>query len=394
MPESVYDSLGVPTVINAVGYATRVGGSRPSPAVIEAMAQAQREYIEIDDLQAAAAACIERHTGAAAGIVTCGAGAALTLAAAACLAGNDPHKMDALPDTASFKRNRIIYPQLGEFDYDHAVRLSGAIVDVIDYDAADALQQIRAAIGEQTAAIGYVWKKMGQSPSVKEVAQLANEHSLPLIVDAALSLPPTRHLRSFIGDGAALVALSGGKHLGGPQASGLLFGEENLVRSAWVQMVDMDVRAATWSLGKWIGEGWISHPPRHGIGRSMKVSKEAIVGVLTALNNYEKRDHRAELALWKDTVQILQERLSALDGLKVTPLFPAPNGQPYPTLCIRHDNLRGIIASLRTQRPKVIMAEDEHDASVAYIFPMCLGEGQALLVAEALGTAINSLERR
>jgi L-seryl-tRNA(Ser) seleniumtransferase len=235
---------------------------------------------------------------------------------------------------------------------------------------------------------------MGQEPTVETVAELAAEHGLPLIVDAALSLPPTLHLRSFIEGGASLVALSGGKHLGGPQASGLLFGEEKLVRSAWVQMVDMDVRAATWSLRKWMDEGWISRPPGHGIGRSMKVSKEAIVGVLTALEDYETRDHEAELARWKGTVHRLQERLSALDGLEVTSLFPALNGQPYPMLRIQHEDLRGIIAALRAHRPKVILAEDEHDATVAYIFPMCLGEGQALLLAEALGVAVGSLEKR
>lgn len=394
MSNSVYEGFGVPEVINCVGFATRVGGSWPADDVIEAMATAQRGFIEIDDLQASASSVIAKHTGAEAGIVTCGAGAALTLAAAAAMTGSDPDRMEALPDTAGFARNRIIYPRPHSFDYDHAVRLSGAKLDIIDYDAADALQQIEAAITSETAAIGYVWKRAGQLPGVEQVADLAHRHGLPLILDAALSLPPTEHLQLFITQGADLVTLSGGKHLGGPQASGLLFGKRNLVRSAWVQMVDMDVRSATWSLGGWIAEGFISRPPRHGIGRSMKVSKEAIIGVLTALENYNKRDHAAELAVWQGRVATLAEELGALDGLEVESLFPAPNGQPYPVLRIRREaGLTEVVHALREHRPKVIFCEDEDDARLAYLFPMQLRDEQLPQIAAAFQDVLTRLAK-
>jgi L-seryl-tRNA(Ser) seleniumtransferase len=335
MPENIYEKWNVPAVINAVGYATRVGGSAPADDVVEAMKQAQYSFIEIDDLQCAASRCIAKHTGAQAGIVTCGAGAGLALAAAACLAGNNPDIMEALPDTSALEIKNIIYPQPRQFDYDHPIRVSGAKLDPLNYDAPNSLEEIQSAITDQTAAIGYVWKRMNQKPSVREVADLAHRHDLPLIIDAALSLPPTEHLKQFISDGADLVAISGGKHLGGPQASGLLFGKENLIRSAWVQMVDLDVRAATWSLRSWIDEGWIRRPPRHGIGRAMKVSKEAIVGVLTALENYSQRDHDAELDRWKKRVDELADGLSEIKNLDIKVLSPAPNGQPYPVIRIQ-----------------------------------------------------------
>lgn len=391
MSENIYEKWEIPTVINVVGYATRVGGSAPSDDVVEAMKQAQHSFIEIDDLQNAASRCIAKHTGADAGIVTCGAGAGLALAAAACLAGNDPDIMEALPDTSSLKRKNIIYPRPYTFDYDHAVRVSGAKLILIDYDEANSLQQIESAINDQTAAIGYVWKRMHQTPSVREVAALAHRHNLPLIIDAALSLPPTEHLQQFISDGADLVAVSGGKHLGGPQASGLLFGKRDLVRSAWVQMVDMDVRAATWSLRSWTEEGWISRPPRHGIGRAMKVSKEAIVGLLTALENYPKRDHDAELAVWKKRVNDLADGLSGIEELDIKVLFPAPNGQPFPVLCVkRAGGLTKVLLHLAAQRPKIIMAEDETDAEVAYLFPMQLRNAEIPLVVEGFRSAISS----
>src|SRR5688500_665549 len=108
MPGQVYEHFGVPTIINCVGYATRVGGSCPSEAVLQAMLEANQAYIEIDDLQAAASRVIANATGAEAGVITCGAAAALTLAAAACLAGCDATLMDQLPDISAVPRHEII----------------------------------------------------------------------------------------------------------------------------------------------------------------------------------------------------------------------------------------------------------------------------------------------
>jgi L-seryl-tRNA(Ser) seleniumtransferase len=381
--QSVYRQWGVPHVINCVGFATRVGGSAPVPGVLQAMAEAHETFIEMDDLLHAASQIIARCTGAEAGIVTCGAGAALTLAGAACLVGSDIEKMEALPDTSKIARNRIVFPTPHDFDYDHVVRLCGAQIDFVDYEKSDALTQIENAISPQTAAVGYVWKRTHQKPSLREVAELAHRYGLPLIVDGALSLPPIENLRKHISDGTDLVALSGGKHLGGPQASGLLFGRRELIRSAWLQMVDMDVRTATWSLRDWMDDGFVSRPPRHGIGRSMKVSKEAMVGVLTALENYKKRDHDAELKVWKSRVAFLENELKDIFDLETTGLFPAPNGQPYPVLRLRKiGGLTEWIEALRAEDPKIILAEDEGDGEIAYIFPMQLRDDELPIIVE------------
>ena len=163
---TVYDNLGVPTIINAVGYATRVGGSCPHEEVIAAMADASRSYVEIDALEVAASELITKCTGAEAGLITCGASASLALAAAACLCGNDPDRMDALPDTSDFSRNEIVFPKPGPFDYDHPFRASGAKLVTIDYADDDAPDQIAAAVNAHTAAIAYVWLGIDERPSI------------------------------------------------------------------------------------------------------------------------------------------------------------------------------------------------------------------------------------
>ncbi len=53
-----------------------------------------------------------------------------------------------------------------------------------------------------------------------------------MIVDAAAQLPPQSNLKRFIREGADLVAFSGGKALGGPQASGNPLRRRDLIMAA------------------------------------------------------------------------------------------------------------------------------------------------------------------
>lgn len=393
---SAFEPFGVRPIINGVGYATRVSGSCPHPDVVAAMAAASGAYFEIDDLLSAASSLIQQATGAEAGIVTCGAGAALTLAAAACMAGNRPEVMDRLPDTTDCQRREIIYPQPGPFDYDHAIRLAGAQLILVDYRADDALPQIEQAINARTAAIGYVWLQMDERPPISDLAELAHRHGLPLIVDAACALPPVENLSSFSCRGADLVAYSGGKHLGGPQASGILCGRAELIRSAWVQMVDMDVREGTWSLQHWIANGWISRAPRHGIGRSMKVSKEAIVGVMAALQRYSLRDHPAEHAAWQSIIDEIYDGLHDLQEIRVTRLDRGLGGQPVPNLKIESGtgssglSVRNLLLALRKRPQKIVLAEDEQSRDRAFIYPTCLHPADAAEIVSAIHQAVSS----
>lgn len=396
MLSDMFEQFDIHPIINAVGYATRVSGSCPHPEVIAAMSAASAHYFEVDDLLTAASTLIARCTGAETGIVTCGAGAALTLAAAACLAGNRPEIMDQLPDVSACPRDEIIFPVPGPFDYDHAIRLSGAKLVYIDYRATDALRQIELAITPKTAAIGFVWLRVDERPDLTALAELAHRHGLPLIVDAACALPPVENLTAFSRCGADLVAYSGGKHLGGPQASGILCGRADLIRSAWVQMVDMDVREGTWSLQHWIANGWQSRPPRHGIGRSMKVSKESIVGVMAALQRYATRDHATEYADWQADIKKIYDGICDLAELRITRLAQGMNGQLYPNLRIESGSepnglsVRDLLLALRIRSRKIILAEDEQSSDRAFLYAPCLQPGDAEEIISAIRQAVSS----
>src|SRR5207245_9265965 len=121
MNMSVYTQFGLEPAINAAGTSTRVGGPLMHPTAALAMAEAAQACMPLDRLQGAASTIIAEVTGAEAGYVTAGAAAGLTLAAAACLAGLDPARMDRLPDTSGLP-NEIVVCREQRNGYDHALR--------------------------------------------------------------------------------------------------------------------------------------------------------------------------------------------------------------------------------------------------------------------------------
>jgi L-seryl-tRNA(Ser) seleniumtransferase len=165
-------------------------------------------------------------------------------------------------------------------------------------------------------------------------------------------------------------------------------------------MVDMDVREGTWSLQHWIANGWISRAPRHGIGRSMKVSKEAIVGVMAALQRYAVRDHRAEQATWKSIIDEIYEGLHGLNEIRVTRLDRALNGQAYPNLQFGSGaapaglSVRNLLLALRNRPQKIVLAEDEQSPDRAFLYPSCLLPSDAAEIIAAIRQTVLSHRER
>ncbi len=163
--------------------------------------------------------------------------------------------------------------------------------------------EIEDAISEKTAAIFYVADSAAQPP-LAVVTAIAKRHGLPVIVDAAAQLPPQSNLKRFIAEGADLVAFSGGKLLGGPQASGILAGRKDLIMSAALQHLDLDIYEDMWEPPKsLIDKRKLKGTPQHGIGRSCKAGKEEIVGLLTALRLFIAEGDAKRHARWMDLLR-------------------------------------------------------------------------------------------
>jgi len=332
-----YEKLGVKRVINAAGTLTRLGGAPMVDEVLEAMHAAAQWSVRMEELQEKAGAYLAEVTGAEAGYVTCGAAAGLQLAAAACLAGLDLRKMELLPDTSNIP-NEIVTQRLHRNAYDHALRAAGAKLVEVGHIGNPARGytdpwHIEAAIHKNTVAVHWVYMDVRGAVSLEDTVAVAHKHGVPVIVDAAAALPPAANLCRLVATGADLVSFSGGKVIGGPQASGLLVGRRNLIDSVALQHQDMDVLPLTWTMRhKFLDSGKLPGPPLQGIGRPLKVGKEQVAGLLTALRIYVAQDHAAMRNEQIRRIKVLQEGLAGVPNVKGELL--GLEGEGYPLVRI------------------------------------------------------------
>lgn len=382
-----YMKHGVQLVINARSYSTKLGGCRLCEPVLEAMRSAAQSCVRIEDLQEAASTVIASVTGAEAGIVTSGASAALTLAAAACLTGLDIGKMNQLPDTSGMP-NEIVVHKAHRNDYDHALRLAGARLVEAGFAYYTFPYDVESLINDRTVALFYLAGSGRGTIPLPEFVNIAHKHGLPVIVDAAAALPPAENLKAFVAAGSDLVAFSGGKHIQGPQASGILCGRKDLVLAAALQHQDMDVFPETWPLRKLIHEGIVPSPPHHGIGRGFKAGKEEIAGLIAALRLYQRRDFDAELARWQDDIQTIVSALTGISGVTSSVVFPDGDGKPVPSAHVALDlpalTANDLINELQKGHPPICVYETLASTGTIVLYPEALEQGEANLIGKRL----------
>jgi D-glucosaminate-6-phosphate ammonia-lyase len=396
MSEDIYAALGVKRRINAAGTLTRLGGALMDEEVVAAMAAAARASVDIGELQAAASRVISKLTGAEAGIVTTGAAAALTLAAAAAMTRWDIARMAALPQTDGFP-NEILLPRTHYTQYAHALRASGArLVDIGHNDRGTGAGvrglepwEIETAITPRTAAFAFA-ANLSNTDDLGTVVELCRSKNIPVIVDAAAQLPPKANLRKFLQCGADLVAFSGGKAIGGPQASGILAGRRDLVGAALVQQLDMDVPPATWSAPDLINLELMKGIPHHGLGRGFKAGKEEIVGLLVALERFAGADDEASNAVLEKRLQGIAQALGNKCQRKIV---SARETGKVPQLHLTVENAVALSARLQAGVPPVHLSERFAAQGILIIDPQALRPEDDAALAAAVRAALSDAGR-
>jgi L-seryl-tRNA(Ser) seleniumtransferase len=397
---NIYEELGVEPIINAVGPSTRLSGGIMRGEVAEAMRQASEYCVDIAQLQAKAGEVIVEVTGAEAGYVTSGAAAGLLLGTAACVTGLDPGKMNRLPDTRGMK-NEVIMARSHRNFYDHAVRSVG--IELVEVGIADRFSgagvrdaegwEIGAAIGEQTAAVVYVAYAHTQ-PSLEEVVAAAHDKGVPVIVDAAGQLPPAENLRRFIAVGADLVAFSGGKAIGGPQASGILCGRRDLIAAAALQHQDLDVMPELWDPpASLIDKTQLPGAPQHGIGRPCKVGKEEIAGLVKALRLFVAEDSEVRRERWLALMQGLVDACGSLAHAEIEVVADRKRAEvPTARLTLDEDaaglTALELVRALQDGRPRIAANPTYVHEGVVIFGPMCLKGGEPEQIARRLGEVL------
>lgn len=360
----VYEALGVTRIINGAGTITRFGGSLMPHEVIAAMAEAGRAFVDLDELYLKAGEVVARHTGAEAGLVTTGCAASLMLGTAAAVAGTDPARHRRLPDTTGMT-NEVVIHTAHRNGYDHAFRAAGVAFVEIGYANRTEPWELEAAIGERTAAVAYViapWLTQGFLP-LDVTCDIAHRRGVPVIVDSSAMLPPAENLTRWIAMGADLVAFSGGKGIMGPQASGILAGRRELIEAARMQM-----------------------SPNHALGRTCKVGKEEVVGLVTALELYAQRDHAADMARWRRQAQTIVDALDRVPGVRARVEQHRHRAAVPSAMVELADDWRGpglaeVVARLKAGSPPIYVTAT---AETLRVNPHVLEPGEAEIIAGRL----------
>jgi uncharacterized pyridoxal phosphate-dependent enzyme len=336
---NVYTRLGVKTVINCRGTWTYLSGSLEFPEVQAAQREASEHFVNMFELQHAASRRLAELTGAEAGMVTSGAAGAMASASAACMAGSDPKYIWQLPDTTGLKYEVIMVG--GRSAFDNAIRLTGAKLVLVKTP-----EELANAINENTAMI--YTTHLGDELRAENA--VAKKYKIPILLDDAAGIPPIDNIKLYAQLGLDMYTFSGGKGLRGPQCSGLLLGRKDLID------------AAMRNTSPWEGS----------VCRAMKVGKEEIIGLLTAVETWMKTDLSALNREWSSRVERIQKLVNTVPGVETDISIPT-DGNRYPTLHISWDeeawgfSVKDCVQKLRTGDPVIEVAGADNPSIVTAV---------------------------
>ena len=327
----LFKELGVRTFINAAGTFTTMTASLMPTEVMDSMVAASKHFVNLIELQDKVGERIAALLGSEAAMVTSGAAGALTVGTAACIAGTDQKAVRQLPDVTGLK-SEVLIQKSHRYGYDHAVRSAG--VRLVEFESAEDFER---AVNSKTAMMLFFndAEPRGQINAERFVA-LGKKHNVPTFNDASADVPPVTNLTKYSKMGFDLVTFSGGKGIRGPQSAGILAGRKDLIQAARMN----------------------TSPYSDSLSRGMKVNKEEMVGMLTALDLYMKKDHEAEWKDWERRIRTIVDSVRDFPGVQ-TETFVPPIANHVPHLRIKWDQ-----AKIGKTPPEVQKALREGDPSI------------------------------
>jgi D-glucosaminate-6-phosphate ammonia-lyase len=350
--------LDVRPIINGAGVYTFTTASLMRPEVVDAIRSLSDKFVRIDELHDAAGKRIAQLLGAPAAMVPSGAAAGLTLGTAAVLTGEDPDRIRRIPDLTGMK-SEVLVQKSHRFPYDHMVRNCG--VRLIEVEAAEELER---AINPNTAMLLFLNKARAQGQvGMEQFISIGKRRGIPTMNDCAADVPPVENLLGPIRLGFDLIVVSGGKAIRGPQSAGILAGREDLIRAA---------RKNT-------------SPNSDTMGRSCKVNKEEIVGMLVALESFLKEDHAGMYRAWEQTAGMIRTAASKLPGVDAEIFVPQIANQ-CPHVRISWDQKRypvkpqDLMQQLRDGEPSIELVPAPYRDGTIEIASWMLQAGDAAII--------------
>jgi L-seryl-tRNA(Ser) seleniumtransferase len=205
---------------------------------------------------------------------------------------------------------------------------------------------------------------------VDEWVKLAKEYKVPCMNDAAADTPPVSHLWDYANMGYDLVTFSGGKAIRGPQCAGMLIGRKDLVAYALRN----------------------NSPHEDTIGRSQKVGKEEIVGMVKALELYLNEDHDALTKEWQDRLEFISSQITKVPGVSTSFFVPEiANHVPHMRIVLDPAKIsvtpKEVSQMLKDSKPSIVISVGEEQPGLG-MNSFMLQPGEDKIVANQLARVL------
>ena len=369
----IYKELGATPVINATGSLTLLGGSVPVPEVKEAMERAEGAYIHLMDLEEKAGAAIAHMLDVPEAYITSGAGSALTLAAAAFMAGDDDARIQRFPNTDGMK-NEILIQARQRYWYDRRLEMAGA--KLVDFGSADETtpENLENSIGPDTAAVHYnaVVHPDPHALSLEQTIEIAHSHGVPVMVDSAGQIYPLGLFGRFVRQGADFQCIAT-KYLGAFQSTGLALGTEETIHEISHQ-------------------SFVGYEGRRirGIGRPQKVDRQEqeVVGVVAAVKRWINLNHEERLATAEEQSRAIIAPLRGIPGVSAQLITNVIGHHPFGVQlnvdpAVTGMTLQDVVAKLKEGDPPVwTRVRAGEDFIIMHVFGLM--KGQDTIVGERI----------
>lgn len=271
--KNFYKKNNLTPIINVSGFMTKIGASITNSKSIKAANEIFTNFVNIDELQSIASKRISKHFKAEAAVITASAAAGLTECVASMMTGNDLKKVFKLPNTSKMK-NKVLIQKGHLTNYGAEVRqgieLSGAKILSCGSKDTCSIEQLEKSIAknkEKITCAMYVVSHHCSDYNAVEISKflkLCKKYKIPTIVDAASE----EYMEEFFKIGADIAIFSAHKFMGSLTA-GILAGKKKYVKNIYLQNL--------------------------GIGRGMKVGKEAMYSAIISVENWYKKDWKKEI---------------------------------------------------------------------------------------------------
>jgi L-seryl-tRNA(Ser) seleniumtransferase len=309
MQNTILNRLGVGPVINARNWTSEIGGAPVDARVLAAAAEVGELAIDMRALLEKSGTYLSNLCRCDAAYITTCASAAMSLAVAACIVGEDWNIWNRLPDTSGCP-NEVLVHVAHTQNYTCQWAASGA--RLVFYGLAGSLssleRDLEGRITSQTQCVSHTISYNCPARDIvplAKISEIAHRHGLPVIVDAAAMLPPVENLWKFFEDGADIVIFSGGKALRALGSTGLI-----LARGRGTDIVKILQR-----------HGY----PNPGWGRGYKISKEQVVSLVRAVEIFLK-EATTDYTTLLDRANRIKQGLEGLSGLNIRVI---PNDEHY-----------------------------------------------------------------